>query len=148
MGLHLCLRGRERWGHFLKGFLFLLTCGHCWNLIPLGKPWIHLSMTLQVRNHCRPLKVTWLDHWALHISPTPPATDLTDNSVELIRVRSSSIWQGLWGGLLAALHLAMWQMLALMGTHRKGASLTACPGFNGRRWEWRTECSRPQGRQQ
>lgn len=38
---------------------------------------------------------------------------------ELIRERSSFIVQGLGGELLAALHLAVWQMLALVGIHRE-----------------------------
>lgn len=51
------------------------------------------------------------------------------------------------GALLAALHLAVWQMLALMGTHREGASWTACPGFRGGVGVGNRERSRLQGRQ-
>lgn len=61
---------------------------------------------------------------------------------ELIRVRSSFIRQGLWGRLLAALHLAAWQMLALMGTHREGGFTDLLSRyFSGRGWEWGTEAA-------
>lgn len=44
----------------------------------------------------------------------------------MMRVRGSFIWQDLWEELLAALPLAVWQMLALTGAPGKGASLSAC----------------------
>lgn len=60
-------------------------------------------------------------------------------------VRSSFIWQALWEGLFAALHLAEWQM----GTHRERGFTDCLSRFP---WEGvgvrNRECSRLQDRQQ
>lgn len=80
----------------------------------------------QVRNHCGPLRGHLTRPLGFACMPLTSHLWLR----QLIRVRNSLIWQNLWGGLLAALHLAMWQMLALIGAHEEGSLMTAFPGVS------------------
>lgn len=120
--------GEWRWGvTFWKDSFSYWLCGHRWNFKPLGKPWMHLSMTSRSGTMVDHYEDTWPDHWAL------PAPDwpLTDGSGRADEGERQLYMAGSLGEdcMLPCTWLCgrcwpWWE------STENGASLTACPGVS------------------